>query len=146
MPHAAGSVIDGELGCGVGVVIAGDGEGGGGPGALGEMIRDPGAPDPSAAAETAPMLAELPRALAALGAREAGVLRMRFGLQNGGGEMTLDQVGEAFGVSRERIRQIQAAALARLRLALGLGEPGPPRPRGPRAAKAARRRAPRPSA
>ena len=46
--------------------------------------------------------------------RQARVLRLRFGLEDGV-ERTLEQVGQEFGVTRERIRQIEAKALARLR-------------------------------
>jgi len=46
--------------------------------------------------------------------REMTILRYRFGL-DGGGEKTLEEVGEKFGVTRERIRQIQNVALRKLR-------------------------------
>ena len=46
--------------------------------------------------------------------REATILRFRFGL-DGGTEKTLEEVGEKFGVTRERVRQIQNIALAKLR-------------------------------
>ena len=46
--------------------------------------------------------------------RETTILRYRFGL-DGGGERTLEEVGEKFGVTRERIRQIQNVALRKLR-------------------------------
>ncbi|MFM1943603.1 MAG: hypothetical protein RI897_2585 [Verrucomicrobiota bacterium] len=49
-----------------------------------------------------------------LDAREAGILRYRFGL-DGGEEKTLEEVGQRFGVTRERIRQLQNVALAKLR-------------------------------
>ena len=52
--------------------------------------------------------------LEALSDREAKVLKMRFGL-NGGKAMTLEEVGQKFGVTRERIRQIEAKALRKLR-------------------------------
>jgi len=52
--------------------------------------------------------------LNALSDREARVLRMRFGL-NGSRPMTLEEVGQKFGVTRERIRQIEAKALRKLR-------------------------------
>jgi RNA polymerase primary sigma factor len=57
------------------------------------------------------MLQEL---VATLPVREAEILRYRFGL-DGDSEKTLEEVGEKFGVTRERIRQIQNIALARLR-------------------------------
>ena len=49
-----------------------------------------------------------------LDAREATILRFRFGL-DGGTEKTLEEVGEKFGVTRERVRQIQNLALKKLR-------------------------------
>jgi len=49
-----------------------------------------------------------------LNAREATILRYRFGL-DGGAEKTLEEVGEKFGVTRERVRQIQNLALRKLR-------------------------------
>ncbi|UIL29499.1 sigma-70 family RNA polymerase sigma factor [Rhizobium leguminosarum] len=52
-------------------------------------------------------------ALAELPQRQAEVLRMRFGL-DGQEEMTLEEVGQLFGVTRERIRQVEAKALAYL--------------------------------
>ena len=54
------------------------------------------------------------KVLLSLSAREAQVLRLRFGI-GGGDSQTLEQVGQAFGVTRERIRQIEAKALKKLR-------------------------------
>ena len=54
--------------------------------------------------------------------RQARVLRLRFGLEDGV-ERTLEQVGQEFGVTRERIRQIEAKALARLRYPSRSGRP-----------------------
>ena len=50
----------------------------------------------------------------ALSEREAGVIRMRFGLGDGMPK-TLDQIGDTFGVTRERIRQIESKTMAKLR-------------------------------
>ena len=55
-------------------------------------------------------------ALATLSAKEAEILRLRFGFGDEG-EQTLEEVGRRFGVTRERIRQIQARALDKLRSA-----------------------------
>jgi RNA polymerase primary sigma factor len=52
--------------------------------------------------------------LATLSPREAGVVRLRFGL-TGGQPRTLDQIGKIYGVTRERIRQIEAKAMVKLR-------------------------------
>jgi len=52
--------------------------------------------------------------LVTLDERERGILRLRFGL-DGGEPRTLEQVGEHFGLTRERIRQIEARALSKLR-------------------------------
>ena len=81
---------------------------------LGDLIKAPDAVDPHAAVE-ASMLAEfVTEALAELTPREQRILRMRFGI-GGAGEHTLEEVGRVFGVTRERIRQIEAKALVKLR-------------------------------
>jgi RNA polymerase primary sigma factor len=81
---------------------------------LGELIVAPDAVDPHAATE-ASMLAEfVTEALAGLTPREQRILRMRFGIGDAA-EHTLEEVGQVFGVTRERIRQIEAKALEKLR-------------------------------
>jgi RNA polymerase primary sigma factor len=81
---------------------------------LGDLIKAPDAVDPHAAVE-ASMLAEfLTEAIAELTPREQRILRMRFGI-GGADEHTLEEVGKVFGVTRERIRQIEAKALEKLR-------------------------------
>ncbi len=81
---------------------------------LGDLIKAPDAVDPHAAVE-ASMLAEfVTEAIAELTPREQRILRMRFGI-GGAGEHTLEEVGKVFGVTRERIRQIEAKALEKLR-------------------------------
>ncbi len=57
---------------------------------------------------------DLEEVLATLTPREARILRLRFGLQNGQ-SYTLEEVGQKFGLTRERIRQIEGRALRRLR-------------------------------
>jgi RNA polymerase primary sigma factor len=86
----------------------------------GDMLGDEGASQAAAREVEARELAErLSRALAVLDPRERQVLRMRFGLDRGE-ERTLTEVAETMGVSRERIRQIEQAALAKLRRMPGL--------------------------
>ena len=81
---------------------------------LGDLIKAPDAVDPHAAVE-ASMLTELVAdALAELTPREQHILRMRFGLGDAD-DHTLEEVGKVFGVTRERIRQIEAKALEKLR-------------------------------
>jgi RNA polymerase primary sigma factor len=55
------------------------------------------------------------RVLATLKEREAGILRLRFGLGSDRREHTLEEVGTAYNVTRERIRQIEAKALRKMR-------------------------------
>jgi RNA polymerase primary sigma factor len=81
---------------------------------LGDMIEDLSASSPVEAAIQANMRAEIDEALNGLSPREAKVLRMRFGLDTTS-EQTLGEVGEQFGVTRERIRQIEIKAMRTLR-------------------------------
>jgi RNA polymerase primary sigma factor len=87
---------------------------------LGDLLEDGRAPSPLETAIQSAMSQEAERLLETLTAREASIIRMRFGL-GGAGEHTLEQVGERFGVTRERIRQIEAKALARMRRRVGDG-------------------------
>ena len=81
---------------------------------LSDLIEDQGAEVPDDAA-TRSMLHEAVRdALATLPRREREVMELRFGLEDGR-VRTLEEVGKAFGVTRERIRQIEAKTLAKLR-------------------------------
>jgi RNA polymerase primary sigma factor len=81
---------------------------------LGDLIKAPDAVDPHAAAEASALTGFVAEALAELTEREQRILSMRFGI-GGAGEHTLEEVGKVFGVTRERIRQIEAKALAKLR-------------------------------
>jgi RNA polymerase primary sigma factor len=81
---------------------------------LGDLIKAPNAVDPHAAAEASALTEFVAEALAELTPREQRILSMRFGI-GGAGEHTLEEVGKVFGVTRERIRQIEAKALAKLR-------------------------------
>lgn len=71
-------------------------------------------PDPEGWAMQRALRAVLDRQLATLPPKDAEVLRMRFGLDDGDAQ-TLEEVGQAYGVTRERIRQIEAKALRKLR-------------------------------
>jgi RNA polymerase primary sigma factor len=77
---------------------------------LGDLIEAPDAVDPHAVAEAS----ELQRSIAELTPREQRILRMHFGI-GGTADHTLEEVGREFGVTRERIRQIEAKALEKLR-------------------------------
>ena len=81
---------------------------------LGDFIPDEGALEPSEAAARTLMREEILKLLDTLTPREAEVIRLRFGLKDGN-SWTLDQVGKRFHVTRERIRQIEAKALRKLR-------------------------------
>jgi RNA polymerase primary sigma factor len=81
---------------------------------LGDFIEDEDAPAPAEAASYLLLKEQLEEVLGSLSPREAKVLRLRFGLDDGRAR-TLEEVGQAFGVTRERIRQIEAKALRKLR-------------------------------
>ncbi len=79
-----------------------------------DFLADPTAPAPADLAVTAIELRELRRVMTKLSAREQRVLELRFGL-DGEQPRTLDEVGREFNVTRERVRQIEAKALSKLR-------------------------------
>ena len=81
---------------------------------LGDFIPDDDAPAPADAASHTLLKEQLDEVLASLTDREAKVLRLRFGLEDGR-PRTLEEVGKEFDVTRERIRQIEAKALRKLR-------------------------------
>jgi RNA polymerase primary sigma factor len=81
---------------------------------LGDFIRDETMPEPDDAASQQLLREQLRSILNSLNHRERQVLEMRFGLKDGQSH-TLEEVGQAFGVTRERIRQIEAKALRKLR-------------------------------
>ena len=81
---------------------------------LGDFIEDHEAPAPSEAASFRLLTEQLEGVLNTLTSREEKVLRLRFGLEDGRAR-TLEEVGQVFGVTRERIRQIEAKALRKLR-------------------------------
>jgi RNA polymerase primary sigma factor len=81
---------------------------------LGDLIEDAGAAVAFDSVNVGLLQAELGSVLATLSDREAGVIRLRFGLTDGR-PRTLDEVGRTYGVTRERIRQIEAKTMTKLR-------------------------------
>jgi len=81
---------------------------------LGAFIEDDTTPTPTQSAYQHLLKEKVEEVLATLTPREARILRLRFGLQNGR-SYTLEEVGQKFGLTRERIRQIEGKALRRLR-------------------------------
>jgi RNA polymerase primary sigma factor len=81
---------------------------------LGDFIKDSQAMEPLDAAACVLLQDHLRQVLATLSEREAGVIRLRFGLLDGQPH-TLDEIGRVYGVTRERIRQIEAKAMSKLR-------------------------------
>ncbi len=81
---------------------------------LGDFIEDPSVVEPDDAASKELLREQIRGVLGFLNEREREVLEMRFGL-NDGRDHTLEEVGRTFGVTRERIRQIEAKALRKLR-------------------------------
>lgn len=81
---------------------------------LGDFIPDENAPEPTEAASLVLLKEQINQVLGTLTDREEKVLRLRFGLEDGRSR-TLEEVGQMFNVTRERIRQIEAKALRKLR-------------------------------
>ena len=81
---------------------------------LGDFLEDPTALAPAEAASQQLLREQVEDVLASLTSRERRVLQLRFGLEDGRSR-TLEEVGREFGVTRERIRQIEAKALRKLR-------------------------------
>ena len=81
---------------------------------LGDFIEDENAPAPAEVASNAMMREQLQEVLHTLTPREEKVIRLRFGLEDGQAH-TLEEVGKEFKVTRERIRQIEAKALRKIR-------------------------------
>jgi RNA polymerase sigma factor (sigma-70 family) len=82
---------------------------------LGDVVEDRSAESPFETAATALLPEEIQRLLAPLDIREREILRLRFGLDGSGEGRTLEEVGEHFNLTRERIRQIEARAMSKLR-------------------------------
>lgn len=90
---------------------------------LQDTIADESVAEPTDGLDQGRLERELERLIATLPGREQSILRMRFGIR-GDDDHTLQEIGQKLGLSRERVRQIEAGALARLRPAahrLGLG-------------------------
>ncbi|MCP4543728.1 MAG: sigma-70 family RNA polymerase sigma factor [Chloroflexi bacterium] len=85
-----------------------------GSGMLGDFIEDENIQGPVDAASSQLLKEQLQTILTSLSERERAVLEMRFGLKDGESH-TLEEVGQAFGVTRERVRQIESKALRKLR-------------------------------
>ena len=85
-----------------------------GDGTLGEFVEDRNSPSLEEAVAVNALRDQLDQALNELGERESMILRMRYGLEDGH-RHTLEQVGKVFGVTRERIRQLEFKAIRRLR-------------------------------
>jgi RNA polymerase primary sigma factor len=90
-----------------------------------DLLEDNRSLSPELATEIGLQNEHIDRGMAALPEREAAIVRRRFGVDSPSGDQTLGEVAASFGVSRERIRQIEGRALRRLRLGL---EPGSTRP------------------
>lgn len=82
---------------------------------IGDFIEDNKNPDPLRHARHSLLREELEKALRTLDEREERILRLRFGLNEEGYSRTLEEVGNAFQLTRERIRQIEAKAIQKLR-------------------------------
>jgi RNA polymerase primary sigma factor len=81
---------------------------------LGSFVEDETTPTPTQSAYANLLRDKIEEVLTTLSPREARILRLRFGLHNGR-SYTLEEVGQKFGLTRERIRQIEGKALRRLR-------------------------------
>ena len=81
---------------------------------LGDFLEDKRTPSPVDSLLTDDLTAQVERALSGLSEKEAQILRLRFGIGEEG-EHTLEEVGQRFDVTRERIRQIEAKALRKLK-------------------------------
>ncbi|MCC5834463.1 MAG: RNA polymerase sigma factor RpoD/SigA [Opitutales bacterium] len=84
---------------------------------LGDLIGDENSVNPLDGLQNKTMLDDLKRMIDTLDPREAEIVRLRFGL-NGDKPKTLEEVGELFDITRERVRQLQNIALTRMRKAL----------------------------
>jgi RNA polymerase primary sigma factor len=91
---------------------------------LGDVLEDTQIAPPDAGVLVEDQARQVQRALATLSEPQRQVLRLRFGLDDG--EHTLEEIGHRFGLTRERIRQIEAKALRKLRPTLADTRSGRP--------------------
>jgi RNA polymerase sigma factor (sigma-70 family) len=82
---------------------------------LEDLVRDESTADPTRGLERGEQAEALAELLESLPSRERQVIDWRFGLSGGEEPSTLGEIGQRLGLSRERVRQIEAAALSRLR-------------------------------
>ena len=90
---------------------------------LGDLVADPQAVSPADAVAGSHLRKQTARALSSLSPREERILRMRFGIGEGM-DHTLEEVGQAFAVTRERVRQIEAKALRKRNIVFKAGPGG----------------------
>ena len=88
---------------------------------FGEIVGDENAVSPFDSLRERNLTADLRAMIASLEPREAEIIKLRFGLE-GAGELTLDEVGKKFQVTRERVRQLQNTALSKMRKAMARNE------------------------
>ena len=81
---------------------------------LRDLVKDESSLDPEKAAMGVNLQEETRRILVTLSPREEKIIRMRFGIREKS-DYTLEETGKVFGITRERVRQIEAAALRKLR-------------------------------
>lgn len=81
---------------------------------LGDIVRDDAASSPSESLGNKNLSTDLANAVKSLGERQAQIIRMRFGL-DGNDEMTLEEIGKKFNVTRERIRQLEQLSIKHMR-------------------------------
>lgn len=86
-----------------------------------DMLIDEKAPDPVNVVYHSEMSQLLQSAMTVLRPRERDIITRRFGLDGKGGGETLDEIGDSWGLTRERVRQIEAMALDRLRIEIDFG-------------------------